>query len=95
MTSFTSSLGVTRDVELDLDAIIDYEASHPDWTLKDVMDGITKLRFSDMNLMARFLGFASVKECMDLGFTLQDMSEMMLSSRYLGFTDSTPETEAD
>ena len=89
MTEFTSlETGVTRDVELDPDAVMDYERSHPGQTLKHVMDGVLELRFCDMDTIARFLGFDGLKDFMACGFDLEDMAEMVAQSRLMGFTNS-------
>lgn len=89
MTEFTSSTGVVRDVELDLDAICAYEESHPGWSLMDLMDSMKRLRFTDLDLMARFLGFAGYKAFVSDGFTMSMMADMVTGSKFLGFTDST------
>lgn len=93
MTMFTSSTGVERDVEFDFDKVCKYEEEHPDWSLSVLASRIKLLRFTDLNLMSTFLGFSSYREFIGLGFTLNDMGEMVSASKFLGFTDSTPSTE--
>lgn len=90
MTVFTSSTGVERDIDLDLDAICAYEDAHPGWALMDLVQQMERVRFTDLNLMSRFLGFADYKDFVDNGFSFAQMAEMVQGSRYLGFTDSGP-----
>lgn len=95
MTVFVSSTGVEKDVEFDFDAVCEYEETHPDWSLVALATKIKLLRFTDLNLMSRFLGFSGYKEFIGMGFTLNDMGEMISASKYMGFTTSTPSEEGE
>lgn len=89
MTEFTSRKGIVRDVDLDLDAICAYEQDHPDWSLITMTQKMDEcMRFSDLDLIVRFLGFTSLKEFIDEGFSVGDMAEMVGKSSYMGFMDS-------
>lgn len=96
MTEFTSSTGVVRDVELDLDAICAYEESHPGWSLPGLAEQMqAHVRFSDYNLLAKLLGFAGLDDVIAQGFSLEDMADMVLGSKYWGFMGSEPAEDAD
>lgn len=90
MTILTSSTGVSRDVDLDIDRICEYEESHPGWTIADLSDQLDRLSFTAYNLMAQFLGFKDYKDWIDEGFTMEQMGEAIQGSKYLGFTASEP-----
>lgn len=87
MTVITSSVGETRDIDLDLDRIIAYELEHPDWSILDMLQGMDKMRFSDYDAMARFVGFDWFKDFASQGFTVKDLGTIFEGSRYLGFTE--------
>lgn len=91
MTLFTSSTGVEKDIDLDLDRVVAYETEHPEWSLLVLVNSLKRLRITDLNLMATFLGFESFKAFVADGFTVSDMADMVAGSKYLGFTDSTSE----
>lgn len=91
MTVYTTAAGVEKDMDLDLDRIIAYEAEHPDWSILDLVNSMKRFRFSDLNLMASFLGYDSFEAFSADGFTVSDMADMVTGSRYLGFTDSPSE----
>lgn len=83
--------GEVRDVDLDLDFITDYEAQHPDWSLMDLVKHMDRMRFTDMDLMARCFGFDDLRSLVDEGYTIADLSKAMEGSKYLGFSDGTAE----
>lgn len=87
MTVITSSVGESRDVELDIDRIIAYELDHPDWSITDMLSNTSQMRFSDLDLLARFVGFEGVKDLISQGFSYKDLSEVFVGSKYLGFTE--------
>lgn len=91
MTIYTTSAGVEKDVDLNLDKVKAYEDEHPEWSLLDLIDSLKRFRVTDMDLMARFLGFDSFDAFIADGFTVSDMADMVSSSKYLGFTDSPSE----
>lgn len=93
MTEFTSSTGVVRDVDLDFDRVTKYEEDHQDWSILDLVQRIQKFRLSDLDLLSQFLGFDGYKQFIDLGFKADDMADMIMASKYLGFTDSTSEED--
>lgn len=89
MTVVTLADGTERDIDLDIDAICAYEEEHPDWSILDLFNSLdTKLRFTDLNLMARFLGFSGFSELFNLGISGDKMFDIVRSSKYMGFTDS-------
>lgn len=88
MTVLTSSTGETRDVEVDLDAVMAYEAAHPEWSLSALLEGLDVLRFTQLDLLARFFGFGSYKEFIDEGYTMKDLADAVTGSKYLGFTSA-------
>lgn len=92
MTLMTSSKGITRDIDLDIDAIVAYEEEHPEWSLFQLLEKMKTARFSDMNLLARFLGYQDFKAWADEGYTFEDMAGAVQGSRFLGFTASDSET---
>ena len=87
MTLMTSSKGITKDIDLDIDAICAYEQTHPDRSILKLLEKMKDARFSDMNLLARFLGYASFREWAEDGYTFEDMAGAVQGSKYLGFTD--------
>ena len=91
MTLLTSSYGTERNIDLDLDFIMSYEAEHPDWSLIDLFKGIDRSRFTDMDLMAKCFGFGGLKDLTDEGYSITDLSKALKGSQYLGFSDGTAE----
>lgn len=94
MTMMTSSKGITKDIDLDIDAICAYEDEHPDWSLFQLLERMKSARFSDMNLLARFLGYADFRAWAEDGYTFEDMAGAVQGSKFLGFTD-TAKTDAE
>lgn len=93
MTVFVSSKGIERDLDLDVDKICAYEEDHPDWSLFKVFGKIADCpRFTDLNLIAGFIGYPSYKEFVADGFTFEDLAKVVQESSLLGFTAGT-ETE--
>lgn len=88
MTLMTSRTGTVKDLDLDIDAICAYEADHPDWSLAQLMEGMPRMRFTDLNLMATFIGYADYRAFVDDGFSMEDLAGTIEGSRYLGFTGS-------
>lgn len=93
MTIFTLVDGTERDVDLDIDVICAYEAEHPDWSILDLFQRMDRMRFTDLNLMSRFLGFADYSDALDKGFGADRMADAIQGSRYMGFTGSPAEGE--
>lgn len=92
MTLVTLADGTERDIDLDIDAICAYEEEHPDWSITDLFNSMdTKIRFTDLNLMATFLGFSGFSELFNLGISGAKMYDIVRSSKYMGFTDSEEE----
>lgn len=86
MTLMTGSAGTVKDLDLDLDFICGYEAEHPDWSLFDMFERMKRPRFTDLDLMARCIGFPSYREFVAEGFTFEDMATVIQRSKYIGFT---------
>lgn len=87
MTVITSSVGESRDVDLDVDRIIEYESSHPDWSILTLLEGMGKTRFTDLDLLTRFIGFEGLKDFTGQGFRIADIADVYQGSRFLGFTE--------
>lgn len=87
MTVITSSVGESRDVDLDIDRIIEYESTHPDWSILDMLGDMGRMRFSDLDSLARFVGFEGIKDMTSQGFSIKDLSEVFKGSKLLGFTE--------
>lgn len=94
MTLMTSKKGITKDIDLDIDAICAYEEEHPEWSLFQLLEKMKSARFTDMNLLARFLGYQDFRAWADDGYTFEDMAGAVQGSKFLGFTASEP-TEAE
>lgn len=88
MTLMTSSKGITKDIDLDSTALCAYEAEHPGWSILDLMERMKRVRFTDLNLMATFLGYPDYDAWVDDGFDMESMASAVQGSKYLGFTDS-------
>lgn len=96
MTKMTSKKGITKDIDLDIDAICAYEEEHPEWSLFDFLSTkMKKPRFTDLNLLVRFLGYADFKEWVADGFDFQDVAGAIQGSEYLGFTVSAIPVDAN
>ena len=87
MTVITSSVGESRDVDLDIDRIIECEAEHADWSILDMLSDMGRMRFSDLDALARFVGFDGLKDFTSQGFSIKDLSEVFQGSKLLGFTE--------
>lgn len=87
MTLFTSSTGVVRDLDLDVDRICAYEEEHPDWSLFKVFGKIADCpRFTDLNLISTFVGYPDYKSFVADGFGFEDLAKVVQGSSLLGFT---------
>lgn len=61
---------------LDIDAVIEYEASHPEWSIMDDFDGMQgKLRLSVLDRLCRFIGYP-YKDFVALGFGVEDLGKI-------------------
>lgn len=87
MTLFVSSTGIEKDLDLDVDKICAYEEQHPDWSLFKVFDKIADCpRFTDLNLVATFVGYPDYKSFVEDGFDMEDLAGVVQKSKLLGFT---------
>lgn len=80
--------GTTVEAEIDIGRVLDYEKEHPDWSLMDLLKGMDRLRFTDMDLLARLVGFEGLQEFVNLGFTFNDLADVYKNSSLLGFMGS-------
>lgn len=80
--------GTTTDAEIDIGRVLAYEAEHPDWSLMDLLKGMDRLRFTDMDLLARFVGFEGLQEFVNLGYSIKDLANVYEQSSLLGFMAS-------
>ena len=97
MTVFTSRTGVVRDLDLDLDVVCEYEAKDANWSVfslfKKISEGL--IRFTDLNILARCIGYQDFAAFADEGFDIQVLSEAVTSSRFVGFMDSSTEESTE
>lgn len=92
MTEHTSSFGVTKDLDLDLDFVMDYEAQHPGWSLFNLMESQAEaLRYTDLDLVAKCLGFEGIKDFYEQGFSGADLMSAVRNSKFVGFSAGTEE----
>lgn len=87
MTVITSSVGESRDVELDINKVIAYEQNHPDWSILAMAGGMDNMRFSEYDLMCKFMGFEGFEDLVSQGFSPADVGEVLKRSKFLGFTE--------
>lgn len=87
MTEITSSVGEVRDIDIDIDFIMSYEEAHPDWSIVSFMDGMSRMRVTDIDLLAKIFGFDGVKDFLAQGFGVDDLYEAVKGSKLLGFTE--------
>lgn len=89
--------GQRYDCELDLAKICEYERQHPDWSLMDVMTGMSsRMRLSDLDLLASFVkGFEDLDGWLDSGLSIEDLADVYQNSKYLGFTGSSQGTATE
>ncbi len=96
MTLFVSSKGIERDLDIDVDKVCAYEDQHPEWNLVDLILRLhSKPRFTDMALLAYFLGFDSLKDYIEEGFCLKDLLEAAEKASVLGFMISGMQEEPE
>lgn len=93
MTVVALADGTERDIDLDIDAICAYEEEHPDWSILDLFSRMEKMRFTDLNLMSKFLGFRDYKDAIEQGVDITTMGDIVQSSRLMGFTGSPAQGE--
>lgn len=92
MTVFTSSTGIVKDLDIDIDRVCAYEEEHPEWSLFHYIQDVAKCpRFTDMNLIATFVGYPSFKAWVQDGFSFEQLAEVISKSSIMGFTDSEEE----
>lgn len=72
--------GQDRELDMDFDAITDYESTHPDWSIVDAISkAADSKRISDMSLLCGFLRLdgsripSSYIDYLDRGLTVDDM----------------------
>lgn len=82
-----NSIGEEVDVDLDIDRIIAYETEHPDWSIQEALENADKMRFSDMDVLARMVGYDNIKVFFGQGFSISDLYEVYQNSKYLGFSE--------
>ncbi len=95
MTLVTLADGTERDIDLDNDAICAYEAEHPDWSILDLIERMERMRFTDLNLMASFLGFRDFDDAIEQGVDMERMADLVRESKYMGFMDTLGGEERD
>lgn len=91
MVSITTKDGSVVEAELDIGRVLAYEAEHPEWSLFDTLGAMgdaKKLRFTDIDLLAKLVGFEGIEEATNLGVSMQDIAEVISKSPILGFTAS-------
>lgn len=93
MTLVTLADGTERDIDLDIDAICAYEEEHPDWSILDLFQRMEKMRFTDLNLMSRLLGFRDYKDALEQGVDITTMGDIVQNSKLMGFTGSPAQGE--
>ena len=95
--TLTNSKGEKYMMTLNLDAVMEYEAQHPDWSIMKELDGIQRMRFTTLDRLTGFLGY-SYRDFTDIGFGIEDLSKVYEHEmeELLGFSlsDSSP-TEAN
>lgn len=84
---FTSSIGEEREIDLDVDRVIEYERAHPEWSLMGMMSSMDNARFSDFDILAYLMGFDGLKDLLKSGFSIGVLSEAVQHSEVLGFTE--------
>lgn len=93
MTLVTLADGTERDIDLDIDAICAYEEEHPDWSILDLFSHMERMRFTDLNLMSRLLGFRDYKDALEQGVDITTMGDIVQNSKLMGFTGSPAQGE--
>lgn len=93
MTVVTLADGTQRDIDLDIDAICAYEEEHPDWSILDLFSHMERMRFTDLNLMSRLLGFRDYKDALEQGVDIATMGDIVQNSKLMGFTGSPAQGE--
>lgn len=92
MTLRVSSNGTTRDIDIDLDYTMAYEEEHPGWSLYKLLEAQDEcLRYTDLDIVARCLGFDGLKDMASQGYTVPDMIAAIRGSKFAGFSDGTAE----
>lgn len=92
MTLMVSSNGTTRDIDLDLDFVMAYEEEHPGWSVFNVLEAQENgVRYTDLDLVARCIGFEGIKDMVDQGYNVGDLKAAIGESKYVGFLDGTAE----
>lgn len=92
MTLMVSSNGTTRDIDLNLDFVMAYEEEHPGWSVFNVLEAQDNgVRYTDLDLVARCIGFEGIRDLVDQGFTVDDLMTAIKESKYVGFLDGTAE----
>jgi len=95
MVSKTSKNGTTKSFELDFDKICAYEQTHKDWSIMKEIEQLENMRFSSLDLLAKFIGAEGWKQFAADGFTADDLADVIKASlEELGFTSQAPESES-
>lgn len=78
MVKFTSSKGETYDFHLDLERILELEAKDPEFSIEGLTSSIEKkFRFTELVTLVSLLGW-DYKEFCDRGFTVNDLSAIIV-----------------
>ena len=89
---FTTSKGIIKTFELDIDKILEMEAKDPDYSLMDDLSGLDsdKMRFSAFDRMARVLG-SDLKQMTKDGVTIEDQMDIFIEClKEAGFISEEP-----
>jgi len=92
VTLITLADATERDIDLDLDFVMNYEQEHPGWSVFNVLEAQDNgVRYTDLDLVARCIGFKGIKDLVDQGYTVDDLMTVIKESKYVGFLDGTAE----
>lgn len=89
---FTTSKGVIKTFELDIDKILEMEAKDPNYSLMDDLDNLDsdKLRLSTFDRMARLVG-SDLKTMLKDGIGFEDLTNIFIDClKETGFISGEP-----
>lgn len=95
MTRIVSSKGIEKDIDLDVDKMMEFEDQDPSWSIVTLTERLDRLRMHDVDQLVRCFGFDGVNDYLAQGFNIRQINQIIKGSKILGFTpgtDSDPQT---
>lgn len=89
MTTIKSHDGTVKEVHINPRKVKEFEAADPDWSILTALGKLEKMRYTDMEPLVQVLGFDSIEDYLEQGFTVGDIADAINNDESWGFSQST------